>query len=161
ATELAGRSRKLLTQDRRMRRRLEAGFGAVRLEWRNTSHAMLDHLLRWKSAQYRSTGAIDALGRPWTRAVLHELLDGQEDECRGQLSVLRAGDRVLALHFGLAGTSVLHYWFPAYDPELAAYSPGMLLLLGLAVAAAEHGFTMVDLGLGEHGYKLRLATGSY
>ena len=65
------------------------------------------------------------------------------------------------MHLGLGGLTSLSWWFPAYDPELGPYSPGLVLLLDLAEFAAERGLAMVDLGRGEHGYKLRVATGEY
>jgi CelD/BcsL family acetyltransferase involved in cellulose biosynthesis len=158
---LRARSRKLFEQDSRTRRRLTREVGAVTFEWSSTSHQLLERLFDWKSAQYRRTGVVDVLAPTWTRAVLHELLEVDQPECRGLLSVLRAGERVLALHFGLLGAAVLHYWFPVYESDLASASPGMLLLLDLVRAAPGHGIALVDLGMGDHSYKRRVATGSY
>jgi CelD/BcsL family acetyltransferase involved in cellulose biosynthesis len=65
------------------------------------------------------------------------------------------------VHFGVLGHDRLVWWFPAYDAEYGSYSPGLILLLDLVAEAAERGLTLVDLGRGEHHYKLRVANGAY
>jgi CelD/BcsL family acetyltransferase involved in cellulose biosynthesis len=56
--------------------------------------------------------------------------------------------------------SVLHWWFPAYDPELGRYSPGIILLLRLAetLRGAGVGGGTLDLGKGDAAYKSALMT---
>jgi CelD/BcsL family acetyltransferase involved in cellulose biosynthesis len=73
--------------------------------------------------------------------------------------VLYAGDRPVAAHAGPTSESVLSWWFPGYDPEFARYSPGILLLFGLAQEAAQRGVGLLDLGRGHHGYKDAMKTG--
>ena len=51
---------------------------------------------------------------------------------------------------------VLHVWFPTYDPALAKYSPGLVLWLELARAAADLGLWQFDLGKGQERYKTSL-----
>ena len=77
------------------------------------------------------------------------------------LSTLRAGDHLVAVHFGLLGRDRLIWWFPAYDATFGSYSPGLILLLDLVAEAAARGLALVDLGRGEHHYKLRVANGAY
>jgi CelD/BcsL family acetyltransferase involved in cellulose biosynthesis len=67
---------------------------------------------------------------------------------------------VAALHLGLRSGEVWHSWFPAYNPDLDRYSPGLVLMLELAAAAPALGIREIDLGKGEARYKLALATGS-
>jgi len=55
---------------------------------------------------------------------------------------------------------LLHWWFPAYDPSLAKYSPGRILLLELLQAAESNGVHKIDLGRGVVGYKSRAMTGA-
>ena len=78
----------------------------------------------------------------------------------GTCSVLRAGDEIVAVHAGMRSRSVLHWWFPTYDPRYAAYSPGILLLLRIAAAAAALGIGKIDLGKGDARYKRSLMTGA-
>ena len=70
------------------------------------------------------------------------------------------GDRPVAAHFGLRSRTVLSCWFPAYDPEFAKYSPGLILHLRMAEAAAAEGIGMLDLGRGAAEYKDALKTGA-
>jgi CelD/BcsL family acetyltransferase involved in cellulose biosynthesis len=76
------------------------------------------------------------------------------------LSVLYAGDVVAGVHLGLRSGQVWHSWFPAYNPDLHRYSPGMLLMLELAKAAPALGIAEIDLGKGEARYKQALASGA-
>jgi hypothetical protein len=52
---------------------------------------------------------------------------------------------------------VLHYWFPVYDREFRACSPGTELYLQVVRAAAASGIQRIDFGYGEEPYKLRIA----
>jgi hypothetical protein len=72
------------------------------------------------------------------------------------LSLLYAGDRLVAGHFGMRSRTVWHYWFPAYDAEMAKYSPGLILLLKMAEYAPSIGLRTIDLGKGMCLYKERL-----
>jgi CelD/BcsL family acetyltransferase involved in cellulose biosynthesis len=75
-------------------------------------------------------------------------------------STLHAGDRLVAAHMGMRSGNTLHYWFPAYDPEFAKYSPGIILLLRLARSVEGSGVRKIDLGKGEAHYKQRLMNGA-
>jgi CelD/BcsL family acetyltransferase involved in cellulose biosynthesis len=149
------RTRQLQAKERRLRRRL----GDVRLEFDEPSPDRLGTLLRWKSAQYRAKGQVDLFARPSIVALLRELLHTRSEGCSGILSTLYAGDRPVAVHFGLRSRRVLQYWFPAYDPEAARFSPGILLLLKLAEVAAAQGVEYLDLGKGDERYKQEMKTG--
>src|SRR5690606_41120953 len=65
----------------------------------------------------------------------------------------------VAAHFGLGSATVLACWFPAYDPEFAKYSPGLVLHLRMAEAAAAEGVGLLDMGRGPAEYKDSLKTG--
>ncbi len=54
---------------------------------------------------------------------------------------------------------MLHWWFPVYDPQFAAFAPGWILLRELTVAAPSLGVTRIDLGRGDDEYKRRAKTG--
>ena len=76
------------------------------------------------------------------------------------LSLLYAGERLVAGHLGMRGQFVWHYWLPSYDPEMAKYSPGIILLLKMAEHASRVGIHTIDLGLGMSLYKQRLMSDS-
>ncbi|MCX5382042.1 GNAT family N-acetyltransferase [Streptomyces sp. NBC_00083] len=140
-------------------RRLGRQAGEVRFVFDERDPAALARLMEWKSAQYRRTGRRDRFARPWISALVRQLAHTRAPGCSGVLSVLYAGDRPVAAHFGLRSRTVLACWFPAYDPEFAKYSPGLVLHLRMAEAAAAAGITVLDLGRGAAEYKDALKTG--
>ena len=75
------------------------------------------------------------------------------------LSTLHFGDTLVAAHFGLRSGTVLHWWFPVYDPAFAGFAPGWIMLRELAMAAPELGLDRIDLGRGDDEYKRRARTG--
>lgn len=119
---------------------------------------MLRTLMRWKSAQYRRTGRMDRFARPWIVDLVDHLFDVREEHFTGVLSVLYAGDRPVAAHFGPRSRSVLAAWFTAYDPEFHRYSPGLMMHLRTAEAAGRNGVSVLDLGRGDKEYKDWLKT---
>lgn len=154
--DYAARHRSTVKSIRAQRRRLEREVGALHFEARSSDRASLDTLRAWKSAQYRSGGRWDRLAEPWVVRLFDELIAARD---LATLDVLWANDRVAAAHFGLRTGSTLSYWFPAYDPALSRYSPGLILALELIEDAAASGLTRVDLGVGDEAYKQRLMTG--
>jgi CelD/BcsL family acetyltransferase involved in cellulose biosynthesis len=161
-TRLRSHSRDFLPQVLRRRRKLEREVGPVTFEWStgDTNGAMRS-LREWKSQQYRSTGVWDRFACPWIAEALEQLSVTVDSDCTGVLSVLRCGDRLAAVHLGLQSTDRLCWWFPAYDPELRRYSPGLILLLALIADGADRHVPVLDLGRGEHDYKLRVADRFY
>ena len=121
---------------------------------------LLAQTIAWKRRQYAETGVTDVLADAGGRELLGHVHAAREAGFAGVLSVLHAGDEVAALHLGLRSGGVLHSWFPAYNPQLHRYSPGLVLLLELAGAAPALGIRELDFGKGEARYKLALATGT-
>lgn len=141
-------------------RKAERRLGPLRLEWHSEDPAVLETLLGWKSAQLRSTGQPDRLQKPWVRRMLERILRAQGERFAGVLSALWLGDQLAAVHLGMRSRNVLHWWIPAYDRALSAFSPGQLSLVEIARAAAERGIHRVDLGKGDEAYKARLMSGA-
>ncbi|WP_210587742.1 GNAT family N-acetyltransferase [Streptomyces sp. GESEQ-35] len=140
-------------------RRLSRDAGDVRFVFDESAPQVLETLMRWKSAQYRARGRVDQFARPWVVALLRELRRTRSAGCTGTLSVLYAGGRPVACHFGPRSGRVLSCWFPAYDTDFAACSPGILLHLKIVEAAAAQGLSLYDLGKGAERYKDSLKTG--
>jgi len=115
----------------------------------------LGQAIALKSAHYRRTGQPDVLARPWVRRLLRDLGQATGSELRLQVSTLRDGPRLLASHIGLREGGLLHYWLPAYDPAAHAVSPGLVLLH--AIARAEDGLSVIDLGGGDYRFKEEFA----
>lgn len=146
-------SQKFLRNMRRRARNLEREHGDVRFVFDETDPDMLRTLMRWKSAQYRRTGRRDRFGQPWITETVKRLHTLRNGSPVGLLSVLYAGDRPAAAHFGLWSERVGTMWFPAYDTRFSRYSPGLLLLLRMAEEAAAAGMSYLDLGRGASEYK--------
>ncbi|MER6672814.1 GNAT family N-acetyltransferase [Streptomyces sp. NPDC000983] len=140
-------------------RKLAKAFGEVRYVHDERDPEMLRTLMDWKSAQYRRTGRSDRFAHPWITELVEQLFHTRADACTGILSVLYAGGRPAAAHFGLRSQHILSCWFTAYDPTFAKYSPGVTLHLRMAQGAAGQGISYLDLGRGQREHKDALKTG--
>ncbi|OAH15195.1 GNAT family N-acetyltransferase [Streptomyces jeddahensis] len=139
-------------------RRLARDLGEMRFVYDERDPRVLHTLMRWKSAQYRRTGRMDRFARPWIVDLVDHLFRVREEHFTGVLSVLYAGDRPVAAHFGPTSRTVFAAWFTAYDPELRYYSPGLIMHLRMAEAAGRDGVRLMDLGRGEKEWKDWLKT---
>jgi CelD/BcsL family acetyltransferase involved in cellulose biosynthesis len=157
--QLRKRSPKFLRTTLAKERRLGRQAGGLRFVLDERDPGALRTLMSWKSAQYRRTGRRDRFSQRWISTLVRQLHESRAAGCRGTLSVLYAGDRPVAAHFGLRSRTVLSCWFPAYEPEFAKFSPGLILHLRMAEAAAGEGIALLDLGRGAAEYKDALKTG--
>jgi CelD/BcsL family acetyltransferase involved in cellulose biosynthesis len=146
-------------QARRRTARAEREHGSVTFRVQSTDAEALAWLVARKREQYAATGARDHFAREDRRALLPLLLDTHEPGCEGILSTLHFGDMLVAAHFGIRSRSVLHWWFPVYDPTFSSFAPGWIMLRELAIAAPELGLERIDLGRGDDEYKRRARTG--
>ena len=151
--------RNLYRTAQRKARKMEREVGPLSLTFQDPDPAALDALYEWKGQQYADTGLPNVLEADWTHDLFGRLLASEDDDCRGVLTTLRAGDRLAAVHMGMTSGGVYHWWFPTYCEELSAYSPGMALLAGLVERAEEFGVAKIDLGKGMADYKRRLMSG--
>ncbi|MFH8992083.1 GNAT family N-acetyltransferase [Streptomyces sp. NPDC017940] len=152
------RSPKFLRSTLAKGRRLTRDHGELRYAHDERDPRMLRTLLGWKSAQYRRTGRSDRFAHDWITSLVHQLFHTRRETFAGTLSMLYAGGTPVAGHFGLRSERVLVSWFPAYDPDFARHSPGLLLHLRMAEAAAADGIAHLDLGRGQKQYKDSLKT---
>lgn len=149
-----------IKQTERKRRKLEREVGPLRFEWHATNQGVFQQLLRWKSAQRQRTGTADVLQRAWVVEALDRIRLTQGEGFAGVLSALYVGDDLVAAHFGMRTATCLHYWFPAYSDSHGRYSPGSILLLEMAKAAADMGIRRLDLGKGPERYKSSFKSGA-
>jgi CelD/BcsL family acetyltransferase involved in cellulose biosynthesis len=143
------------------RRGLERELGGLEFVFDACDPSALDSLMRWKSAQWVRTGNFDRFSSDWIRELVQVLANCKETGCRGTLSTLSAGGRLVAAHFGIRTATRLSLWFTAYDYGLKKYSPGLLLFLAIAEAAPQYGVGILDLGKGGEQYKESLASWEY
>lgn len=139
-------------------RKLEREIGPIRFEPHVASDNVLHTLVQWKRAQYLRTGRCGSLIHDWAVEAIGNIANTQKDGFAGMLSALYAGDRLLAAHMGMRSRSVWHYWYPAFDREHAAHSPGQVLLWKMIEWGASNAIDWIDLGSGESQYKASFAT---
>ena len=144
---------KFFKDKERARRSLEADHGEIRVEHGLRDPAMLDDLIALKQDQYRRTGRHDVFACGWTRDLLHALMRESSGDFGAAMAGLWAGDRLCAVEYSLLGGEHYHFWFPAYVPELARCSPGILLTLDTMRLAAPGGARVFDFGFGGEHYK--------
>ena len=137
-------------------RRIEREIGPLRFVPESTDAVALETVLAWKSDQYRKTAKPDFFAPGWVRQAVECIFATRALAAPVSLSLLYAGNRLVAGHFGMRSRQVWHYWFPSYDPEAAKYSPGLILLLKMAEHAPAMDVPIIDLGKGMSSYKERL-----
>lgn len=132
--------------------------GGVEVEAFSRDAAAFDQLMAWKRAQMARTGVTDIFDHPWIAGLVRDTFEAPaEAEFGGALFVLRAGTEPAAIVFCLRAGKALHAWFVAYDHRRAVHSPGEVLFVEAIRAAADAGFSEMDLGPGDYRFKESLA----
>lgn len=157
----------IFTEIRKRSNRIVRELGPLRFEMHDHNRSILEKLMRLKIAQWKigaTNNAPTAFEIPWISHLMHSLFDMADapvtkDAFRCALSTLYAGDTLLAIQLSLRYAQTLHCWFPAYDPELAGYSGGTVLMKPLTEQFAADGIELIDMGRGAAPYKLRVCTG--
>ncbi|MEM7478826.1 MAG: GNAT family N-acetyltransferase [Planctomycetota bacterium] len=158
---MSERSR-LFKETERKGRKLAREIGEWHFEANSRDTRALDALMAWKSEQYTQSNTLNKFGITWIRDLLVRLLDADSMHGLSTLfSVLYVKGAAAASHFGLLANNVLSWWFLAYDPKLAKYSPGNLLLLSLIKDCDALGVQRIDLGRGDERYKIQVANGHF
>ena len=142
--------KKFVSDTERRERKLIREYGAMRFVFsEEDAAASLRELIAFKRAQYHRTQVADVLRPKWKRDILYALCGTCDEQCRGTVSTLHAGDTWVASHFGLRSGSTLHYWFPVYNPELKAFAPGRILLKQIILGTQSLGLERIDRGAGD------------
>ncbi|MFN3834735.1 MAG: GNAT family N-acetyltransferase [Glycocaulis sp.] len=137
---------------RRRLRRLEDDHGPVSLEVCEDMVALVQ-LMGWKREQFRATGKHDVLAPRWASRLMHALFEGKGGEVKGRLFTLKAGGRIVAAEFGPQAHGTFHPWLAGYDPDMAAYSPGHMLVYQLIETMPALGLKRYEMGTGHEDYK--------
>jgi len=87
------------------------------------------------------------------------------DDCRGLIGVLSAGEQTAAVTMCLASPEIIALFTLGYNPEFSRFSAGTMQLLDLIRDAVAHGITMIDFGADytvvENTYKDRFRNATY
>jgi CelD/BcsL family acetyltransferase involved in cellulose biosynthesis len=161
--QLKDRSQRFWSDTERCARRLNDLPGGYKFHWQSPSPERdLNILINLKLDQYTRTGMSgSALFRDSTQKFLKTLALKNMYGYSAPLSVLYCGDKLVAAHLGLLGGERLHYWFPAYEPAYAKYSPGKVLLSKVMKHCGALGVEVIDFGEGHADYKEAAATETY
>ncbi len=131
---------------KRYSRRLADQIGPLSVRALDASAATFEALFAWKRRQLAGTGLHDFTSARWIQQLMRRLFEARGEAFGGLLVSLYAGDRPVAAHFGVRQDGWYHPWIGAYDPDLAAYSPGLVHQALAAAAAAKIGIRTYDLG---------------
>jgi CelD/BcsL family acetyltransferase involved in cellulose biosynthesis len=140
-------------------RSLIRDVGPLKFEFDCANAEVLEQLIELKRSKYTRSKTFDILSVDWAANLLREISTIETPNFQGLLSVLFAGDELVAVHFGMLTDDVLHYWFPVFDPAFSRYSPGTELILSVAEEAAKRGVNKVDFGYGDDLYKFKFCNG--
>ena len=138
----------------RQKRRLAKDVGPLSFVFDDQRPEVFDALVRWKSAQYVSTGVGDMFARPANVELFRQL----QAKKAVVVSSLSAGSTLLAAHFGSLTDARMTWWVPAYDPAHSKYSPGRLMLEMLLEESHKAKHLEFDFLIGDEGYKFNFAT---
>jgi len=119
---------------------------------------ILTRLMELKSDAYQKSGYFDLFSLDWPNNLLRELFSSKQSESRAIISTLELEGKTIAISLCLRAPLVLHYWFPAYEPEFRKLKPGLALLFAQVRWASEQGMREFHLGLGDMQYKRQFAS---
>lgn len=103
----------------------------------------------------RSLFARDAAARAFIQQALPTLLADDS----AVLFALKADDRIVGLNLCMRGSDSLGYWNAGFEPAVAAFSPGTLMIHAALREACARGLAELDFLRGAEPYKARWCTG--
>jgi CelD/BcsL family acetyltransferase involved in cellulose biosynthesis len=151
-------SRKQMLQ-RKLRALESAGkIGCVHLR----SWAVIQPALRAfadaHATRFQAAGRLSSLATPERRRFLEELARRFDDTGIVCLSAMMLNDQPIAWNFGFRFQGSWFWYQPTFDSHWEQYSPGYCLLARIVIEACDdEEIDVVDLGLGDEGYKARFA----
>jgi CelD/BcsL family acetyltransferase involved in cellulose biosynthesis len=136
----------------RIKRQGEVSLSIIagRDEWERCREAYFDQ----HSLRQLSRGTDVSFDKPEKRRFFDALMGTR----LAHVSVLSAGDKPIAWHYGCLDRGVLYLGAPAFDLREHRQSPGLLLILLLMKDAERLGLRGIDLTIGEGDLKERYST---
>lgn len=147
-TWLASLSSKERHEVRRKRRRFEEALGVPRLTRDNSQDG------RERFAEFHRLAAGEK--GSFMTADMERLFAVLIERAGAVLDLLVAGDRVVAAAVGFEEDDAYYLYNSAYDPEVSAASPGVVLVDLLIGSAAAAGRSRFDFLKGDERYKFRM-----
>lgn len=156
-----GQSHATIKRHAQKSRKMAKELGPIRFEFDCRDPSVFTAVIESKRNKYRQTHTFDLFRVAWARDLVERIFATHDREFGGCLSVVWAGDRLIAGHMGIRSGSILHYWFPVFDSRFARYSPGIELLIAMIRSSPQHGIDTIDLGYGDQAFKSHFATSGY
>jgi CelD/BcsL family acetyltransferase involved in cellulose biosynthesis len=153
--DLKVRGSKLTKRLEQKRRHAERLLSSVELADEAMFPDSLELLISWRRERNRAILAADFLAVPWVTDFMRVLCEQRRELFRGRLFALRLGHQPAAALLAIQSQNVLECVVTAFNPQLSAYSPGLLLFHQLVREAADHGITRIHLTRGTEHYKER------
>jgi CelD/BcsL family acetyltransferase involved in cellulose biosynthesis/protein-tyrosine-phosphatase/predicted ATP-grasp superfamily ATP-dependent carboligase len=148
--------RSLRRSERRLQKQFDVSF--ERLKTRESIEQSLDALFDCHRRRWEETAYPSLFSRQENRTFFRLLARRMDPLLELHYTELKVDGRSAAQHFGfVSGNSVLWYK-PAFERELARYSPGDMLLGRLLRMAVNEGFQEFDFTRGEEAFKRRFAS---
>lgn len=136
--------------------------GEVSFEGFSRDAEAFEMLLAWKREQMKRTGVKDLFEHQWIDGIVRGAFAAPAGDPNfgGAMFVLRLKGAPAAVLFCLRAEKALHAWYVAHDAKWAAHSPGLIVFVEAIRAAADAGYTEMDLGPGDYQFKASLANAS-
>jgi len=135
------------------RRMAKAGYDVHVWEPPDAYAPIIDALVAQKRPWLAARGLSSMICEPEGVQFLHAAV--AESARRGELhlSVVRNSDRIAACDLAFVRNGVIYSYLGSFDPDLAKYSFGRVLMDRLVMWACDNGMRRYDLLLGAYGYK--------
>ena len=134
-------------------RAIARDHGSLRFEFDCQQSDVLEKVILMKRQKYNRTNTFDILSVEWAANLLREIHQVRNSDFRSLMSVLWAGDSIVAAHFGMISGEVLQYWFPVFDYRFSKYSPGIQLMMNTISQSCKTGISRIDLSYGQSKFK--------
>jgi CelD/BcsL family acetyltransferase involved in cellulose biosynthesis len=139
-------------------------FGPVKLvhlRARDEAFAVLDSIVKAQVSRFLATFRTSPLLLEERRRFLAELIGLLSQRRWLDVSLLKVGEREVAWNLGFQFEGISFWYLPTFDISMESLSPGACLL-GLMTEEGrnERNLKEIDLGLGDEGYKARIANDS-
>lgn len=153
---LASRSSNFRGQMGRLRRRLEKQGGRVRqISEPGEMQDAIGSLLALHAGRWEGRGE-SGLTRPGVAELLSDAAIALGPD-RLRLWAAEIGGQTISVQLFLAAGGEVKYWNGGWSEEHADLKPSMLTILAALEDAIARGERRLDLGVGEHAYKMRFA----
>jgi CelD/BcsL family acetyltransferase involved in cellulose biosynthesis len=108
------------------------------------------------AARFQATGRVSSLATSERRHFIEELARRFADSGVVTLSLLMVNDQPVAWNYGFQFCGSWFWYQPTFDSRWEGHSPGYCLLSRIVIEACDReDINVVDLGLGDEGYKER------